>query len=247
MLASCLFGSNIGSTAWPDPALLGGVRAPTHCDDRRCSCAHDRRRAARSRRSQSPCRDIGNDAAAIFVRADIEDRDIAFAEQTAQGIARGLRHLQFLRTGRLQFRRVDAAQADPRGQVEARRQMHPRLERVAIDGPDHIDGMAHIGIAGAFPYDLRVARRRTVRAKISRGGRARAPNAARAAWSPPRPRARTPTAAPPKIGAARRAWPVSIYSLIWVHIPNLRLSWEHGKSPFRTQKSEAMPLRSQSP
>ena len=110
-----------------------------------------------------PGRDIGNDPAAIFVRPDIEDRDVALAEQTAQGIAGGLGHLQFLRTGRLQFRRVDAAQTNPRVQVEAGPQMNARLERVAINGPDHIDGMAHIGIAGTFPHDLGIARRRTVR------------------------------------------------------------------------------------
>ena len=40
-----------------------------------------------------PGRDIGNDPAAIFVRPDIGDRDIALAEQTAQGIARGFRYL----------------------------------------------------------------------------------------------------------------------------------------------------------
>ena len=40
-----------------------------------------------------PGRDIGNDPAAIFVRPDIEDRDVALAEQAAQGIARGFRYL----------------------------------------------------------------------------------------------------------------------------------------------------------
>ena len=40
-----------------------------------------------------PRRDIGNDTAAIFVRPDIEDRDVALAEQAAQGIARGFRYL----------------------------------------------------------------------------------------------------------------------------------------------------------
>ena len=40
--------------------------------------------------------------------------------------------------------------------------MHARLERVAVDGPDHVDGVAHIGIAGALPDRLGVARRRAV-------------------------------------------------------------------------------------
>ena len=48
----------------------------------------------------------------------------------------------------------DAAQADPRVEVEPGRQMHPRLERVAVDGPDHIDGVVYIGITGALPDDL---------------------------------------------------------------------------------------------
>ena len=40
--------------------------------------------------------------------------------------------------------------------------MHPRLERVAIDGPDHVDGVTHIGISGALPDRLGVARRLAV-------------------------------------------------------------------------------------
>ena len=28
--------------------------------------------------------------------------------------------------------------------------MHQRLERVAVDGPDHIDGMAYVGIPARF-------------------------------------------------------------------------------------------------
>ena len=34
--------------------------------------------------------------------------------------------------------------------------MHPRLEGVAVDGPDHIDGMTHIGISGPLPDHLGV-------------------------------------------------------------------------------------------
>jgi hypothetical protein len=97
-----------------------------------------------------PRRGIGDDASVIFVRTDIVDRDLAFAEQAAQRFSGGLGHLLFLRTGRFQLRRIDAAQADPGRQVEPGPQMHPRLESVAIDGPDHIDGMPDIGIAGAL-------------------------------------------------------------------------------------------------
>ena len=107
-------------------------------------------------------RDVGNHAAMIFVGADIVDRDLAFAEQAAQGFAGGFGQLRFLRTGALPFRRIDAAQADPRRQVEPGPQMHPRLEGVAIDGPDDVDGMPDAGISGAPPDHLGVPRRLAV-------------------------------------------------------------------------------------
>ena len=106
-----------------------------------------------------PRRDIGNDAAVIFVGADIVDRDLAFAEQPAQGCSGGFGHLQFPGTGGLQLRRIDAAQPNPRRRIEPGRQVHPRLESVAIDGPDDVDGMPDAGIAGAPPDHLGVARR----------------------------------------------------------------------------------------
>ena len=185
-----------------------GLRSRTsRCGGRRRSCGHDLRRASRSKHCRSaPRGDIGHDPAAIFVRPDIEDRDIAFAEQRAQRGGRGLGHLQFLRTGGLQLRRVDAAQTNPRGQIEVRRQMNPRLERVAIDGADHIDGVAHIGISGPLPDHLGVARRLAVcgRARQSPAG-ASASTAAPAASSPPPRRSRTSRATPPT--NQRRQWP----------------------------------------
>ena len=40
--------------------------------------------------------------------------------------------------------------------------MNPRLERVAIDGTEHFDGMAHIGTSGPLQDHLGVACRLAV-------------------------------------------------------------------------------------
>ena len=101
---------------------------------------------------------------------------------------RRLRQLQFLRTGRLQFRRIDAAQANPRRQIEPGPQMHPRLEGVAIDGPDHVDRVPDTGISGALPDHFAVARRLAFGGRHRGGGTGQSTIAAAAAsFPPPRP------------------------------------------------------------
>jgi hypothetical protein len=145
---------------------------------------------------RSPGRDIGDDPSVILVGTDMVDRDLTFLEQAAQGIAGSLGHSQFLRTGCLQLGRIDAAQANPGRQREPGRQMHPRLERIAIDRSDNVDGVPDIRISRAsrsfrFPSP-----------PVSRPGPANAPNAAAAALSLPPPQQRTPRARPLKTSRA---------------------------------------------
>ena len=47
-------------------------------------------------------------------------------------------------------------------EIETRLQMNPRLERVAIDRPDHIDGVTRVRTSGPLPDHLGIARRLAV-------------------------------------------------------------------------------------
>jgi len=111
----------------------------------------------------------------------------------------------------LQLGRIDAAQANPCRQLEPGRQMHPRLESIAIDRSDDIDWVPDIRISRALPDHFAVPRR------CVEAGAANAPNAQRQ-HCPCHDRNNEQ----PGQGRRKPAAPVgsvSIYSPVWVHIP----------------------------
>jgi len=85
-----------------------------------------------------------------LVGTDMVDRDLALIEQAAQGLAGG----SAIRSSCDRMpsaRRIDAGAGEPCRQLEAGRQMHPRLERIAIDRSDDIDWCRTSGFPARLP------------------------------------------------------------------------------------------------
>ena len=192
-------------------------------------------------------RDVGNDAALIFVRADIVDRrprpgraDRATHRSRLPPSCSSCAQAAFNSGASMPRRRTRV------DRIAAGRQMHPRLEGVAVDGPDHIDGMPHVGIAGPPPDHLGFLdpsvgrlRHRPMHPLPDRQHRTRG----HAKHEHPRQQ-------PPKTGGARVSGRGGArYAFLFVsgHIPKLGLSRAGPARTRRPQKSEAMPLFSQSP
>ena len=151
-----------------------------------------------------PRRDVGHDAAVIFVGADIVDRDLAFAEQAAQGCAGGFGQSAIPRDRppSVPAHRCRAGEPASSGSSPG-----DRCTRASKVSPSmvlmHVDGMPDAGIAGVLPDRLGIPRRLAVGCRLRQPGPANSAIAAAAAASPPPRRKRISRAGAPKTGGAR--------------------------------------------
>ena len=167
--------------------------------------------------------DVGDDAALIFVGADIVDRHLALGAAARAARRWRLRPAAVRRriAPSAPARRCRAAAPGSSRSVPGP-QMHPRLEGVAVDGVEHVDRMPHRRVAGAPPDRLGLA------VLIACGsGRPRPvqSSAAPAASCRPRRRARTPRASiadsRPRQGEPRASATLIVRFWSWGHIPTL--------------------------
>ena len=203
-----------------------------------------------------PGRDIGDDAAVIFVRADIVDRDLAFAEQVAQGGAGGFRQLAIPRDRPPSAPAHRCRAGEPASSASSPGDRCTRASNVS-------PSMVRITSTGCRTWGCR---------RASRPSRLPAPPGCRLPVRTSRPmqplphrqqrtRRHAEHEQPRQQGGGKprrqgvRAIrvgpspPISIYSLKWGHIPATRAESAHGQARVSSpaQKSEAMPLFSQSP
>jgi hypothetical protein len=68
-------------------------------------------------------------------------REMPTEPSASSRVARGQRLHPLIVAARVQFRRIDAAQTDTRGDVHAGPDAHPRLERVAVEHAHHFGRM----------------------------------------------------------------------------------------------------------
>ena len=179
---------------------LACIRAPAAAMAAAVAAGMTRGEHRRRNISGAPRRDVGDDAAGIFVRPDIEDPDVAFAEQCAQRVRRGLGHLQFLRDRppSIQARRCRANAPAWSDRDPAPDEPAPRTCRHRWSG-SHRRGDARRDFRPAS----RSSRHRAPPGCRPNSATTAAPSPAPAASSPPPRQARTSTAAPPKTSGAR--------------------------------------------
>jgi hypothetical protein len=165
----------------------------------------------------APRDDVGNDPAGIFVRPDVENPDIAFAEQARNAPSRPRPSaIPADRTPSIPARRCRAGA--PVCRDRDRLQMNPRLERVAIDRPDHIDGWRTSRLPARF-QTISASRAAWLSAEL---GNDRLHPVPHRQHRPPPPRN---TNIQGKAAANQRrqepgAGLICTYSLIWGHIPD---------------------------
>ena len=132
----------------------------SRCDGRRHSCGHDRPRASPSKHcsvrlvaASATTRPPYLSGPILKIVTSPSPSSARKASLAASAICNSCGQEAFSSGASMPRSRTRVFRSRPA-------QMHPRLEGIAVDGSEHIDGVTHIRIAGPLPDHLGVARRR---------------------------------------------------------------------------------------